>query len=251
VRDERSIASVPASARALLALALALQLGWQAWQPPAKLQPQNLPAPPALGALQLASFGEPVALAKGLMIYLQAYESQRGEISQLRSLDYGHLQGWLLRGLQLDPLSQYPLLLAARVYAEVEGAEPKQRAMLAFVRQQFDADPNRRWPWLAHAAVLARHRLKDMGLARSYAQALRLQATGPEVPTWAKQMEILLLQDIGELETANILLGALVASRNVRDDRELAFLQERLAEIRTKLAAPADPAATAPTVAKP
>ncbi len=159
MRDERAIASVPAPARALLALAFALQLGWQVWQPPAKLQPQNLPPPPALGALRLASFGEPLALAKALMIYLQAYESQRGEISQLRSLDYGHLQGWLLRGLQLDPLSQYPLLLAARVYAEVEGAEPKQRAMLAFVRQQFDADPNRRWPWLAHAAVLARHRL--------------------------------------------------------------------------------------------
>ncbi len=87
-----------------------------------------------------------------------------------------------------------------------------------------------------------------MDLAREYAQALRLQATGPEVPTWAKQMEILLLQDMGELETAEILLGALVASRNVRDDRELAFLQERLAEIRAKLA---DPAATAAPVVKP
>ncbi len=251
MRDERAIASVPAPARALLALAFALQLGWQVWQPAAKLQPQNLPPPPALGALQLASFGEPVALAKALMIYLQAYESQRGEISQLSSLDYDRLQGWLLRGLTLDPLSQYPLLLAARVYAEVEGAAPKQRAMLAFVRQQFDVDPNRRWPWLAHAAVLARHRLKDMDLAREYALALRLKATGPEVPTWAKQMEILLLQDIGELETAEILLGALVASRNVRDDRELAFLQERLAEIRAKLADPAAPPSNAAPVTKP
>ena len=242
MRDERAIAAVPASARALLALALALQLGWQAWQPPAKLQPQDLSAPPAIGVLRLASFGEPVALAKGLLIYLQAYESQRGEIMQLRRLDYDHVQAWLLHALTLDPLSQYPLLLASRVYAEVEGAEPKQRAMLAFVRQQFDVDPNRRWPWLAHAAVLARHRLKDMDLAREYAQALRLQATGPEVPTWAKQMEILLLQDLGELETAKILLGALVASRQVRDDRELAFLQERLAEIEARLAGQRVPA---------
>jgi len=245
VRDERAIAAVPALARALLALALALQLGWQAWQPPARLQPQNLPPPPALGAVRLASLGEPVALSKAMMIYLQAYESQRGEIMQLRWLDYDRLQGWLLRALTLDPLSQYPLLLASRVYAEVEGAEAKQRAMLAFVRQQFDVDPNRRWPWLAHAAVLARHRLQDMTLAREYSNAMRLQATGPEVPTWAKQMEILLLQDMGELETAKILLGALVASRNVRDDRELAFLQERLAEIEDRLAG------RAPKVAKP
>ncbi len=113
--DERAISSVPVPARALLAVALALQLGWQVWQPPAKLQAQNLPPPPALSALQLASFGEPLALAKGLMIYLQAYESQRGEIMQLRWLDYDRLQGWLLRAIKLDPLSQYPLLLAARV----------------------------------------------------------------------------------------------------------------------------------------
>jgi hypothetical protein len=55
-------------------------------------------------------------------------------------------------------------------------------------------------------------------------------------------MEILLLQDLGELETAKILLGALVASRQVRDDRELAFLQERLAEIEARLAGQRVPA---------
>lgn len=234
--SERAISHVPAAARALLAVALALQLGWQALRPVQVPRAQDLSLPPAQTTLHLASFGEPSGLARLLLLYLQSFESQRGEIRQLRQLDYDRLQGWLQGGLMLDPRSQYPLLLAARVYAEVEGAEAKQRAMLAFVRRQFDADPNNRWPWLAHAAVLARHRLNDMDLARSYAQALRLQATGPEVPTWAKQMEILLLQDLGELETARILLGGLVASRQVRDEYELAFLQERLAEIEARLA---------------
>jgi len=231
VRDERAIAAVPAPARALLALALALQLAWQVWQPPAPMRPQDLPAPPDLGALRLISLGEPVALAKGLLIYLQSFDSQRGQVIALRRLDYDRVQAWLNASLALDPLSQYPLLLASRVYGELPGDEARQRQMLSFVRQQFDADPNQRWPWLAHAVVIARHRLKDMPLAREYAAALRLHATGDKVPSWARQMEILLLQDMNELEAARILLGGLIQSGQINEERELNFLKERLAEI--------------------
>jgi hypothetical protein len=239
VRDERAIAAVPAPARALLALALALQLAWQVWQPPAPMRPQDLPAPPDLDALRLISLGEPVALAKGLLIYLQSFDSQRGQVIALRRLDYDRVQAWLNASLALDPLSQYPLLLASRVYGELPGDEVRQRQMLSFVRQQFDADPNQRWPWLAHAVVIARHRLKDMPLAREYAAALRLKATGDKVPSWVGQMEILLLQDMNELETARILLGGLIHSGQVKEERELNFLKERLAEIEVGLGKPA------------
>ena len=235
MRDERSIASVPASARALLALALALQLGWQAWQAPSPVRPQDLPAAPDISVLRLACLGEPVALAKGLLIFLQSYDSQRGQVIGMRRLNYDHVQAWLGAALSLDPLGQYPLLLASRVYGDAMGDLNRQRQMLAFVRRQFDADPNRRWPWLAHAAVVARHQLKDLPLAREYASALRLQATTDTVPNWAKQMEILLLQDMNELETARILLGGLIQSGQVKEERELNFLKERLAEIEARL----------------
>jgi hypothetical protein len=243
--DERAISHVPVLARVALVLALAAQLAWQGTHPLVTVQPENLPAAPALSALRLASLGEPVALAKGLVLYLQSYDNQRGQIIAMRKLDYDRVQAWLDRALTLDPQAQYPLLLASRVYGEVMGDEARQRQMLTFVRQQFDADPNRRWPWLAHAAVIARHRLKDMPLAREYAGAVRLRATADSVPNWAKQMEILLLQDMNELETARILLGGLILSGQVKEERELAFLKERLAEIemglRQPAAAPAKP----------
>ena len=244
MRDERAIAAVPAPARALLALALALQLAWQVWQPPAPMRPQDLPAPPDLDALRLISLGEPVALAKGLLIYLQSFDSQRGQVIALRRLDYDRVQAWLNASLALDPLSQYPLLLASRVYGELPGDEARQRQMLSFVRQQFDADPNQRWPWLAHAVVIARHRLRDMPLAREYAAALRLQATGDKVPSWVGQMEILLLQDMNELEAARILLGGLIQSGQIKEERELNFLKERLSEIDLGLGKPAGAAGT-------
>jgi hypothetical protein len=162
-----------------------------------------------------------------LTLYLQAFDNQPGVSIPFLQLDYARVENWLGRILQLDPAGQYPLLLAAQVYAQVPD-EHKRRQMLEFVYRQFLADPNRRWPWLAHAVIMARHRLKDPALALRYAQALRIHATAPAVPGWARQMEIFLREDMGEHEAAKVLLGGLLAGGTVTDPHELAFLLERL-----------------------
>jgi hypothetical protein len=100
--------------------------------------------------------------------------------------------------------------------------------MLDFVYREFLQDPNRRWPWLAHAAIMAKHRVKDMALALRYAEALAEYATGPDVPHWATQMRIFIYEDMGEYETARVLLGGLLDSGVVRDEHELHLLIERL-----------------------
>jgi len=137
------------------------------------------------------------------------------------------VEAWLQRILELDPSGQYPLMMASQLYAQVPD-EHKQRQMLALVQREFMADPERRWPWLAHAAIMAKHRLKDLPLALSYAKALSDYATGPAVPHWARQMEIFLYEDMGEYETARVLLGGLLASGTVTDPHEIHFLLERL-----------------------
>jgi hypothetical protein len=191
-----------------------------------------------MAALRLASFGEPRALAKVLMLYLQAFDYQSGDSVPYRELDYDRLEDWLARILELDPRGQYPLLAASRLYAEVPD-EAKQRSMLEFVYRQFFVDPNRRWPWLAHAAAVAKHRLKDLPLARRYAAAIQRHATSEDVPLWAKQMEIFILEDMNELETARIMIGGYVQSGRVRDPAELKFLDERLKQIEARMAQPA------------
>jgi hypothetical protein len=180
--------------------------------------------------LRAASLGEPVAAAKWLMLRLQAYDNQPGISIPFLSLDYGRVITWLERILALDPGSQYPLLSASRLYAEVPDPV-RQRQMLDFVFRKFLEDPNRRWPWLAHAAIIARHRLKDLPLARTYAEALRTRATGLDVPHWAQQMDILLLADMNEVESAKVLLGGLLTSGRVTDQHEFHFLNERLKEL--------------------
>lgn len=231
--NERPISSVPISVLLLLGLGLSLQIAGHFSLPQQLAKAEDLPQPPSFSALKLASFGEPIALAKTLMLYLQAFDNPPGISIPFRNLDYGKVQGWLGRILELDPPGQYPLLAASRLYGEVQD-ETRQRQMLEFVHQRFLDDPNHRWPWLAHAAVIAKHRLKDLPLARKYAQAIRIHATSSEVPYWAKQMEIFILEDMDELEGAKILIGGLLQSGQITDSHEMHFLKEELNALEAK-----------------
>lgn len=168
------------------------------------------------------------------MLYLQSFDYGGGNTVPYQKLDYQRLVGWLRSVLELDPRSQYPLFLAARVYAETPDAV-RSRLALEFVYHEFLTDPNRRWPWLAHAALLAKHRLKDLPLARRYAQAIDRHTSAAGVPLWAKQMEIFILEDMNELEAAKIMLGGLLQSGTIRDPAELRFLKERLDELEVRI----------------
>jgi hypothetical protein len=210
----------------LLGASLVAQLAWQAALGPARAAATDLPPPPSPQALRLASFGEAEAGARLSMLYLQAFD--------VRGLDYARLARWLRSVLELDPRSQYPLFAAARIFAEHPDAA-RSRVMLEFVYEQFLLDPNRRWPWLAHCALLAKHRIKDLPLARRYAAAIDRHTTAADVPLWARQMEIFILEEMNELEAARIMLGGLLESGSVRDPGEARFLKERLDELEARI----------------
>ena len=233
--SQRPITNVPPPVIALLALGLAAQIAVKVAAPPPRAAAEDLPPAPSIAALRLASFGDPVALAKALMLYLQAFDYQSGSKVPYRDLDYGRLEAWLARILELDPRGQYPLLAASRLYAEVP-VETKQRSMLEFVYRQFLLDPDRRWPWLAHATAIAKHRLHDLPLALRYAQAIQRYAVAENVPLWAKQMEIFILEDMNELETARLIIGGYLQSGTVTDPAELRFLDERLKQLEARTA---------------
>ena len=219
---------------AVLVGTIGLQIALKMAHPVAPPAASDLRPPPSESSLRLASLGDPIPLAKLLMLYLQTFDYQALNRIPYQSLNYDTVQQWLLRILWLDPRGQYPLLAASRLYAEVPN-EAKARQMLELVYQQFLLDPDRRWPWLAHAAAIAKHRLKDLPLAKRYAAAIQKHATGPDVPIWAKQMEIFILEDMNELETARIMIGGLLASGNIRNPGEIRFLDQRLRDIEARL----------------
>jgi hypothetical protein len=232
---QRALRAVPGWIWAALLAGFAAQVGVQALRPPPATAAEDLPPAPRAQALRAASLGEPAALARLAMLYLQAYDLGAGNALPYQRLDYARLVQWLRAILDTDPRSEYPLFAAARVYAEVD--DPARcREMLAFIHQAFLEDPNRRWQWLAHAALLAKHRLRDLALAQRYAADIERLTTDPSIPLWAKQMEIFILEDMNELEAAKIMLGGLLATGRITDPQERRFLQGRLEELERRLA---------------
>ena len=223
----RPVSTVPGAIQLLLLFGITMQLGWHYLQPPPVARAVDLPLAPPVAVLRVAGLGDPVALAKGLMLWLQVYDNQPGVSIPFRALNYARVEQWLDRILELDPRGQYPLLAASRLYGEVPDTQ-RQRRMLEFIYSKFDDDPGNRWPWLAHASVVAKHQLEDLPLALKYSRAIAHHATDHNIPHWASQMEFVILEDMGELDTARLLIGGLLSSGEITDTRELDFLQNRL-----------------------
>ena len=215
---------------------MALQCAWHALQSPPTVSVEPLPPAPALSVLEVSSLGERQVLARLLMLWLQSFDYQPGISIPLRELDYARLADWLRVILTLDPSSHYPLLAASRFYAEVPDPA-RSRRMLSFVYESFLQAPNERWQWLAHAVFVARHRLHDLDLALDYARVLAERTDPARVPAWARQMRIFVLEDVGELEAAKVVLGGLIDSGEVKDPAELGFLRGRLEEMERRIGA--------------
>jgi len=234
LQNERPLTAVPRPVLWLLGGALLLQLTWHGIQPPPMAQARDLPRPPSEAALRIAALGDPVALGRALMLWLQVFDNQPGVSIPFALLNYDYVATWLERILDLDPSSQYPLLAAARLYGEVPDPV-RQRRMMDFVYRKFMDDPNTRWRWLAHASIVAKHRLEDPVLALKFARAIADNTAAERVPPWARQMHIFLLEEAGELEAARTLIGGLLASGEIRDPHEIRFLEERLEALERRI----------------
>jgi hypothetical protein len=224
---ERPVSVVPRSIVILLIIALLLQLAWHAQQAPPVARAVELNTAPSLPMLEVFSMGDPLALSRLLLLKIQSFDNQPGVSIPFSKLDYHKLVSWLQRVNQLDPDSQYPFLLSARVYAQVNDAE-RRRIMLDFIHKGFLKQPELHWPAMVHAVFIAKHRLNDLELALKYAKDIRTHLQGKDIPSWVRQMELFVLEEMGDLESARILLGGFLQSGLIENEQELRFLQDRL-----------------------
>jgi hypothetical protein len=226
---ERPFSRVPRWVLAVFLLALAAHGALRFFEARPKATAAALEAPLPDAALRVLSLGEPQALSQWLTLYLQAFDNQPGISIPFAELDYVRVRAWLTAALTLDPAAQYPLMMASQLYGQAPGAA-RQRDMCEFVQREFLKNPNARWRWLAHCAIMARHRLKDLPLALRYAEDITQHAG--RASGWARQMRIFLLEDMGEVERATVLLGGLLAGNEVSDAKELHFLTEQLEKLK-------------------
>lgn len=228
---ERPFKVVPFCAWLVLGLGIGAQTAFHWWDEQHRVaQAKPLPLPPPVTWLRVAGLGDSIVVSKLTMLWLQAFDNQPGVSLPLHVLDYERVEAWLGAALDLDPGSHYPLLVATRLYGSVAD-RGRVRRMLEFAYDRFLQAPNHRWRWLAHASILAKHRLGDLPLALRYARAITTHATGPQVPYWARDLTVIVLAEMGEYEAARGLVAALLAGGEIRDAHELRFLEAKLAEI--------------------
>ena len=218
----------------LLGTCLAANVLFQRLNPPAWTDVGDLDAPPRLELARAASLGENALAGYLADLFLQNFNVSLGRATPVAAMDRGTVIRWLDLSTALDADSRYPLLLAARHFAET-GTPEQRKSMLGWIYQRFQELPNERWPWQVHAVFAARHMLHDNALAETYAAALRTRVTDPAAPSWVAQMDFLLRADLGEAEDARAILAGLIDAGQIRSPAELKFLESRIAAVQPPL----------------
>jgi len=180
------------------------------------------------------SMGSDQLLGYLLAIRLQLHDNQMGRHFSYSRIDYDRLVDWLEQISEINPRSEYPMLLASRVYSQTHD-KARLRLILGFIERTFDHDPQLHWRRLAEASVLAKHRLGDLKLALRIAEKLALQPASVVMPNWARDIHFLLLADMNEFESAIAMIQALIQSGSISDPDEKRFLQTKLLDFQQKL----------------
>jgi hypothetical protein len=215
------------SIQALLFLGLILfKLGFVPAAAPDKDIPRSIPA----ADIRLAALGEPALAARLISFWLLTVDVQAGRWLKLEQLNYPNLTAWLETIQALDPLSEYPGMVSSGVF--IDSRDPERiRWIIDFVERNFQQAPDRRWRHLAQCAVLAKYRLHDLPLALQLAATLRRDTSPGIIPPWARDLEFLLLQEIGEYAAAREVILGILQSGQALEPREQRFLLQRLAEL--------------------
>jgi len=193
---------------------------------------KQLPDVPTESALRVIAASDQSFSYRLIIFWLQQFDVQAGQYVSFSSLDYQKLSGWLSALSTYEPASQYPMLLAARIYSRVSDGD-RVRQMLDLIYQQYKLNPEKNWRWLAEATITAQHKLKDKKLALKYATALA-EEKNDKIPFWAKDMRLLILEQMGETEQIKLLVGGLMANKLVTDVNEIRFLDLLLQRIEAK-----------------
>ena len=234
-RTERSWKDLPAGLWAFLLLALMVQIASQPLMPRGVGSSfRQLDPPHSAETYRALSLGSDRLWSYLLLIRLQMQDAQKGRFLSYRRLDYDRLAEWLLTLQAMNPDSDYPAFLASRVYGQIDDPQ-RVRRMVEVVRAVFRQDPQRYWRRMSEAVLLAKYRVRDLALALELADELFRQPKSVRMPRWARDMKLIVLDEMGEDEAAMRLIGSLLESGEITDEDERRFLLDRLSKLQQEL----------------
>jgi hypothetical protein len=234
-RAERPFKTLPVALLAgfliiLLIQLLVVQFSLSRYEPVYK----PLSAPLAASTYRIVAMGSDQLMGFLLSIRLQLHDNQSGKHIRYEQLNYRALIDWLDQIVLLNVQSEYPTMLASRVYGQTND-QKKLRIMVDFIQRSFTQDPQRHWRRMTEATILAKHKLGALALAWSLAEQLSSQPADIVMPHWARDMQFILLGDMNEFEAGKAIIAALLESVAIVDLDEQRFLKGKLLDFQQKL----------------
>jgi hypothetical protein len=193
-----------------------------------------LAEPFASSTYRVASMESDRLLSYLLAIRLQLHDNQSGKHIRYEQLDYQKLTHWLNQITALNPHSEYPAMLASRVYSQTTDKQ-NMRLMIDFIQSNFTREPQLHWRRMTEATILAKHKLSDLSLALSLAEQLTTQTLDVVMPQWARDMQFILLGELNEFEAGIAIIVAMLESGSLENADERRFLRVKLLEFQQKL----------------
>jgi hypothetical protein len=187
------------------------------------------PVPTRQGAVMMALGDEEFSYRTGALT-LQNLGDGGGLVTPIRDYDFEKLGRWFWLLNDLDPASDHVPMAAAYYFGGTR--VPKDVAVVVkYLSVIGDSPVGEKWRWLAHAAYLARHRMKDLDLALELAYRLsRIQPLNRELPMWARQMPAFVLKEQGDKAASKELMEQMLLSEKDAPPQEINFMKAYLTE---------------------
>lgn len=186
---------------AVLALALAIQVAVWFYARDFQARWTNVPPVPSYAGAMASSLGDAEFSYRMIGLMIQNLGDTGGRTTHIGEYDYDRLHGWFMLTDRLDPAANFIPFLAAYYFGSVEVPEKAGR-VVDYLTHQGLRPEDQKWRWLARAAFLARFAENDKDKALELSR--RLAGLHPKInlPFWARQMPVFILEDRGEKEAA-------------------------------------------------
>lgn len=187
------------------------------------------PVPTRQGAVMMMLGDEQFSFRFGALT-LQNLGDGGGRVTPIKDYDFDKLGKWFWLLNSLDPASEHVPLITAFYFGGAP--EPSQvKVVVDYLAYVGNNPAGEKWRWLAHAAYLALHKMKDPDLALDLAYRLsKIQPLSGELPGWAKQMPAFILKKQGQIESAREFFERVFVEGGVTNANEINFMRAWLVE---------------------
>lgn len=190
-----------------------------------------IPTPPNELTIKASSLGDEQFYFRTLGFQLQNAGDTFGRVTPLKNYDYERLTIWFNLLDTLDGKSNFIPSLAAYYYSNSQYTLDN-RYIVDYLVKHADRHPEDNWWWYAQAAYIAKHKLQDLAWALEISKKLAAIPAHVDMPFWARQMPAFIMEDMGELEQAYIIIKDIIDNMENIPEGEMNFMmyfiQDRL-----------------------